>query len=423
MIDSRFHGNDKAMQKLKEADLYQSELIKVSGKLVDRYNICMEKLGFTKTKLKTFSVDGIGWSPEIAKEKGDVHYLNNGEANSHGIIITPQQKGLPIYVPFHSFDKELMKLVFKTYGNQISDITRDCAIYLDFDQKIDVFYEPLDVLKYQDVTIHFHLINDLDEAQKEQLELIEYFERDYNFIDEEVHQRLLESAKKHGDLRDRDLVLEELHYTTDSFYTRAFGGMYLLRDFTSPILVFEKEESYSEAIKNRKKKITIYHVADDELVDTLQAHSIVQFNLEKVTEEMRYERVKKHMLVKHLNETNHPIKEILDSKSLFKSYLNKIEIEHRKKVMGVEIYLEKRRENPLIKMKEIIDEQLLYAMYAPHSKLKPNHQDLVWKLLVNISPKDILFVYWYDKEEFYKQYQTWDESMKDWVIETIRNNF
>ena len=411
------------MQKLKEADLYQSELVQVSGKLVDRYNECLVSLGFTPSELTSFSVDGIGWSPEVAKEKGDIHYLNNGEANSHGIIVTPKQKGLPIYVPFHSFDLELMKLVFKTYGSQIADITRDCAIYLDFDQKIDVFYEPLDVLKYQDVTIFFHLINDLDEAQKEQLELIEYFERDDNFIDEEVHRRLLESAKKYGDLRGRDLELEELHYTTDSFYTRAFGGMYLLRDFTSPILVFEEEASYKEAIQNRKKRIAIYHVFDDELVDRLQAHSITQYNLEKVVEEPRYERIKKYLLVQHLEETSHPIQDILESKSLFKSYLNRIDIPARKKVMGVEIYLDKRREDPLTKMKDVIDEKLLYAMYSPHVSLKPSHQDLIWKLLVNISPLDILFTYWYDKDEFYKKYNTWDDSMKDWVIDTIRNNF
>jgi len=411
------------VQKLKEADLYQSELVQVSGKLVDRYNECLDRLGFSKTELTAFSIDGIGWSPEVAREKDDVHYLNNGEANSHGIIVTPKQKGLPIYVPFHSFDKDLMKLVFKTYQDEISDITRDSAIYLDFDQKIDVFYEPLDVLKYQDVTIHFHLINDLNEAQKEQAELIEYFERGHNFIDEDIQKKLLESAKKYGDLRERTLELEELHYTTDSFYTRAFGGMYLLRDFVSPILVFEKEESYKEAVQNRKKKIAIYHVFDDELVDRLHAHSITQYNLEKVVSESRYDRIKKYMLVKHLEETNHPIQEILESKSLFKSYLNKIDVKDRKKVMGIEIYLDKRREDPLVKMKEVVDHKLLYAMYAPHVSLKPDHQDLVWKLLVNISPKDILFTYWYDKEEFYKQYQTWDESMQDWVIQTIRNNF
>ena len=84
------------MQKLKQAKLYRNELIPVSGKLVERYNKCLVKLGFTETKLKTFSIDGIGWSPEIAEEKKELHYLNNGESNPHGIIITPLQKGKPV---------------------------------------------------------------------------------------------------------------------------------------------------------------------------------------------------------------------------------------------------------------------------------------------------------------------------------------
>ena len=159
------------MQKLKQANLYRSELIPVSGKLVERYNKCLVKLGFSETKLTSFSIDGIGWSPEIAEEKNDIHYLNNGEANPHAIIITPLQKGLPVYNPFHSFDRELMKLVFKTHDKKIQDITRDSAICIDFDQNIDVFYEPLDVLKYKDVSINFHLIDNLDKAKKEQLAL------------------------------------------------------------------------------------------------------------------------------------------------------------------------------------------------------------------------------------------------------------
>ena len=71
------------MQKLKAANLYQSELIPISGKLVERYNQCLLKLGFEPTKLKSFSIDGIGWSPEIAEEKKELHYLNHGEANPH----------------------------------------------------------------------------------------------------------------------------------------------------------------------------------------------------------------------------------------------------------------------------------------------------------------------------------------------------
>ena len=202
------------MQKLLEANLYRSELISVSGKLVERYNKCLVKLGFSETKLKSFQIDGIGWSPEIAEEKGELNYLNNGEANPHGIIISPLQKGKPVYLPFHTFDRELMKFVFKIHGDKIKDITRDCAICLDFDQGIDAFYEPLDVLKYKTVNIHFHLINDLLNVQKQQRELVETFNRDHNFIDENIQDSLLESAKKHGDLRERDLDLHELQYTT-----------------------------------------------------------------------------------------------------------------------------------------------------------------------------------------------------------------
>ena len=179
------------MQKLKQANLYRNELIPISGKLVERYNKCLVKLGFTATKLTSFSIDGIGWSPEISEEKNEVFYLNNGEANSHAIIITPLQKGLPIYNPYHSYDIELMKLVFKNYAKKIQNITRDSALYLDFDQQIDVFYEPLDVLNYKDITINFHLIDDLKKAKKEQLKLVETFNKDHNFIDENLHEQLI----------------------------------------------------------------------------------------------------------------------------------------------------------------------------------------------------------------------------------------
>jgi len=410
------------MQKLKAANLYRSELIPISGKLVGRYNECLLKLGFAKTKLKTFSIDGIGWSPEIAKEKKDNHYLNNGDANPHAIIISPLQKGKPVYVPFHSFDKEMMKLVFKTHGKKISNITRDSAICVDFDQDIDAFYEPLDILKYKNIRISFHLINELDQAQKKQLELVDTFKHANNFIDEELHQQLLASAKAYGDLRGRDLDLQDVHFTTDSFYTKAFGGIYVLRDFISPIIVFENEKSYKEAIKDTIHDVLIYHISQPELMDKLRDHVIIVYDLDEEIKTKRYQRVKKYIFSQHLKKTQHPIKDILNDAILFKSYLNKIDIEARKKVMSVERYLEKLKISNQYKMATIVDKKMLDALHSPHSSLPAKHQDLIWKLLVNVSPIDVLFLYWYDKEEFYKQFEKWDDSMKEWVIETIRNN-
>lgn len=410
------------MQKLIKANLYRSKLIPIRGKLVNRYNQCLIELGFTPTKLKTFSIDGIGWSPEIAEEKKDIHYLNNGEANSHGIIITPLQNRKPVYTPFHSYDRDMMKLIFEEYGEKINDITRDSAIYIDFDQNIDVFYEPLDVLKYDVITISFKLINNLNKVQKEQLELIEDFKKDNNFIDLKYHEKLLKSAKEFGDLRTRDLKLEKLNYKVNSFYTRAFGGVYVLKEFNVPLVVFENKKWHTEAIKDTIQEVSIYYITQPQLIDKLRDDIMIGYSLNEIATDKRYQRIKKYLFSKFLDKTQHPIKDILNNDILFKSYLNKMNTESRKKIMGVEIYLEKSALSNAYKIHDIVDNQLFYALHLPHSSLQPNHQDLVWKLLVNISPLDVLFLYWYDKEEFYKKYKEWDDSMKDWVIETIQNN-
>ena len=407
------------MDKLKQANLYRSELIPVSGRLVERYNKCLVKLGFAKTKLKKFSIDGVGWSPEIAEEKGDESYLCNGPSNPHGIIISPLQNRKPVYSPYHSFDRDMMQLIFKSYSKKINDITRDSAIIIDFDQGIDTFYEPLDVLKYDTIRINFHLMDNLYHQQKEQLALVEKFKTAHNFIDEALQGQLLESAKTHGDLRGRDLELPNLRFQSDSFYTKAYGGIYLLRDFIKPIVVFEDMEAYKEAIKDTVHDVLIYHIAQPELVEKLRDHIIIECNLEDVVKTDKYERIKKYEFAKFLKDTQHPIRDILSNKVLFKSYLNKLSVKESKQVMSVELYLEKLERSNAYKIDDIVDEHMYFALHKPHSSLSVTHQDLIWKLLVNISPKDVLFLYWYDKDQFYKNYDTWDESFKDWVIETI----
>ncbi|WP_027126890.1 DUF6638 family protein [Gelidibacter mesophilus] len=410
------------MEKLKAAHLFRNDLIPISGKLVERYNQCLKKLGLTVTKLTSFSIDGLGWSPEIAEEKKEIHYLNNGEANPNAIIITPLQKGKPVYVPFHTFDRDMMQHIFRNHGDRINDITRDCAICVDFDQYIDAFYEPLDVLKYKDISISFKLINDLDKVQKLQFQLVDTFKQGNNFIDENLHQQLLDSAKTYGDLRHRNLELHELYFSTDSFYTRAFNGVFVLRDFITPIVVFEDEKWHKEAIKDTSHDVLIYHISQPELMDKLRDHLIIEYDLDAVVKTPRYERIKKFMFSQLLKEPQHPIKDILDDKVLFKGYLNKLSIENRKKVMSVELYLEKMEVNNQHKLADIVDVELFEALHQPHSSLNAKHQDLIWKLLVNISSLDVLFMYWYDKEQFYKNYKDWDDSLKDWVIGTIRNN-
>ena len=89
--------------------------------------------------------------------------------------------------------------------------------------------------------------------------------------------------------------------------------------------------------------------------------------------------------------------------------------------MSVELYLEKIEISNQYKIADLIKDDLYFALHEPHSSLTVNQKDLIWKLLTDISPKDVLHLYWYDKVQFYKTYATWDDGFKDWVIEIISN--
>jgi len=407
------------LEKLKAAGLYGGALVTVTGSLVERYNGCLSMLGVNPTSLTHFSVDGMGWSPEVAEEKDDHYYLNIGEANANAIIVSPEQEGNPVHMPFHSFDRDIMTAIFAAYKRQIRDITKDSAIVVHLDQAIDAYYEPFDLLRYKELSVSFKLWKDLDIKQEEQLELVERFESENNFIDRTVHEALLASAKAHGDLRQRKLQLQPLKLPIRSFYTKAFGGIFVLRDFMTDIIVFESEEIFEKAIDNTIHDVTLFHIAHHELTATLVNHLIAEFDIKKAAKTARYERIKKHIFVEHLGAIEHPLPEILNSPFLFKKYLNTLDVDTRKKVMSVELYNQRKIVERDLKIEDVVDLQYTQALLQPHSSLEEEHQDLVWRLLCKIVPKDPLHLYWYEKEAFYNAFKNWKPDYQDWVVSLI----
>ena len=407
------------MQKLKDANLYRGALVPVKGNLLERYNACLQMLGIEPTALNEVSIDCIGWSPEVAEEKKSLYYLNSGEANTHAIIISPEQQDKPIYFPFHSFDRDLMYGIFAAHKRTIADITRDSGICVDLDQFIDAFYHPMDLLKYKDVSTGFRILNDLDSKQKEQLELIDTFHEGNNFIDEQMHIQLLASARKHGDLRERRLQMQPLTYQTTSFYTKAFGGVFVLRDFIQTIMVFEDEKTFKQAMSDTEHDVLIYKITDDELLNKLVDHSIVASNIETEAQTPRYERIKRFVLGTRLTETSQPIEDILQDNILFKRYLHKLSPEDKDVILCVDKFLAK---SAVIKDTTEAEKQFFKALATPHSSLQDEHLELIWKLLLKIAPLDVVNLYYYDKESFYDDYKNWDDSLKNWVVSMIKED-
>ncbi|MDP5231761.1 MAG: hypothetical protein NWQ38_15315 [Cellulophaga sp.] len=410
------------MEKLKAAGLFGGALVQLSGSLASRYNECLALLGVSPTKLKSFTIDGMGWSPEISEEKKEAYYLNTGDANVNAVIISPDQKGKPLHMPFHSFDRDVIETVFKAYHREIRDITKDSALVLHIDQQIDAFFEPFDLLRYDTIEVSFVLLNQLDKKQMEQEAFINLFQRDNNFIDREVHQQLLTSAKTYGDLRGRKLRLDPIKLKTTSFYTNAFGGVFVLKEGLKELLVFEDEKVFKNAISDTTHDVLLFHKSHTELLEILVTHLLLDKDFKKAMKSSRYERIKKHIFAENFKKTEHPLAEVLESHFLFKRYLNQLPVEIQKKISGAELYFQKLILDKTLKIKDFVTDDYITLLHEPHSSLREEEKELIWKLLVKIMPKDPVHLFWYDKALFYQLYTSWDDSYKDWVIKEILEN-
>lgn len=166
----------------------------------------------------------------------------------------------------------------------------------------------------------------------------------------------------------------------------------------------------------------MYHVAHGELLDTLVRHLILEPDLEDALKSERYIRIKNHLYAHSLTDTAHTLREILHNELLFKKYLNQLDPVVQKKINGVELFLQKAKLDKTIKPDEFVDMQYYKSLHKPHSSLEQEGQYLVWKLLSKIMPNDPLHQFWYDKEQFYQAFLSWDPAYQDWVIELVIAN-
>ncbi len=235
------------MKELIEAGLFGRGLVSIdSPVLVKRYNACLTDMGLQRTALTSFQIDRMGWSPEVAFEQGNDYYLSHGDANPLAIILTPEQATAPIYFPMHSFDWRLMDVWFRSHRLQIADLTRDTAIWLDIDQEVDLYQLPSDLSMVKEVIVRTATPIRLIERAIAQDNLVKTWLNDNEALfDEALMQKLEKTAAEDGDFRRRQLIVRNMQYgDVADFYSRAFGGVFVLRSRNHEPLVLAREEKW-----------------------------------------------------------------------------------------------------------------------------------------------------------------------------------
>ncbi|MBR9860205.1 hypothetical protein GYB22_05555 [bacterium] len=415
------------MIKLIQQGLFGTHLVPVSKPLmVRRYNACLEEIGLQPTSLTSFHIDGWGWSPEIAEEQDNRFYMSHGMANIYGIIITPEQRNASLYLPYHTFDWDVHKMIFDQYLDQITDLTAQSAVWFELDQDISAYRNPSDLLMMEFVKVRFKSVGNWMQAAQEQRALISEFNANpIAWMDEDLRQNIINSSREHGDLRFRKFELPELSLPeTDCFYTEAFNGAFVFKNNNSakPLLVLK--ENNSEISGEMDLSHVEFNLNDPKLITHLYNHNYISDSLEYYFEHKELLELQvKFAFAEAAFELDPNLALVHMNDSQKKGVLNKLIAKNLLKDWYFELEnLSSKIQRMSQPMPMDVSDDLRNFLLHPVKNLKRQEKIVVWQLLSALKPYNPIIQYLFDKNAFYNAYKTWPERKQDWVIKALIEN-
>lgn len=400
------------LQELIDEGLFGRGLIKIdSAILVSRYNAALDKMGFEKTTLKSFQIDRMGWSPEIAAEKGDDYYLSLGPANPVLIVLVPEQATAPIYFPMHSFDWKLTERWFKSHWAQIAELTKETALCVDFDQSVELYAVPQDMTMVNEVVVRTAAVNDIMEQAEIQQGLVrEWMNNPDSYLDSKLIAQLEYSREVAGDLRSRSLIIRDYQFSdVVDFYSKEFGGTFVLRSRNTSPLIFVRGHEVADNYG--------VPIADENILPILIERGYVETNIDWWQNHLyRLKVVAESFLVDVLDKHNPR----LDFVTLNRQKKLRLIQEYKDELPE---YLELFRVRDAMKKGQLLEvsDAVRPHLLHPSEDLSPVSRELVWQLLTYVrGGRFVPLMYRHQKTVFLEEFtERWKKPKRSWAVGRI----
>jgi hypothetical protein len=199
--------------------------------LRDRYNGALAGLRLTPTALASFHIDATGYSPEIAQERGDDSYLDPRGVNRLFVILTPEQRSLPIIRTSFSADLTVWRRFFDANQKAIETLTLADTVFGEIENLVLEVEKPSDIVGIEKVTFDVHTVNGTLEQAGRLKALVARFDAEPDaWRDDKLMAAIVEGAEQCGDIRRNGVIPAELEFDwPDVSWTSHFGGCYLVR--------------------------------------------------------------------------------------------------------------------------------------------------------------------------------------------------
>jgi hypothetical protein len=425
-------------QILVDSGLFGEGLVVVdTPKGVGMYNTSLADMGIEPTKLTKFSVDGIGWSPEIAAERRNPDYLGHGPENRVAILVSPDQDRKPIFLPTFSFTRRLMQNFLVRSMREVADITRDSCVCLQFENGALEYETPKDLLFLDQVTVEVSAGTLIQSASEQRQLVTSFMTPDLGCADpNEIHQlcgKVIASANAHGDLRQRRLEIPPFKFSLiGSFWSRIFGGVFVLRAGAETILIVEDETWLPKIQPDRGERYHVYGITDiDGIIHRLIKEDMLKTDLNKYYRENPAALAELDELERYLTvDAVCRIAPDCDISTMSFTKQKGLLAAHRDKVPSVLSDLLKFRRSftseVMGKTEPRTTEALGLLIARPNESLDVNHyQRIIWMLLQRLQkdPPNVLKLYTHDKERFFALFDTWSPAKKRWAARYVSANY
>ncbi len=415
------------MERLERLQLFGAGLIRVdTPELVRRYNACLEQIDLEPTSLESFQIDGIGWSPEIAEEKDNPRYLAHRGGNLFAIILTPDQRDKPIYVPMASYLWRLMERYFAMNIRAITDVTTQAGLCLDIDDGISKFRSPDDLLVVRRVVVRSTAGGMLKTALEQQRLVHRFLEEPMAWMDSGLRNDIAESARKHGDLRDRQLTIPEMDFDDlESFYSTAVGGVFVLRRGEAKVLILESEvcagpPEGENVISPGATRTVCLPMAEPSTLEFLEKARFLELDFEWYRQNFWILRDWVEQLGVDALAESHPDIDFAElSYVARRRRLVELDSEMPPAIGELEMIREtlSNGQTPAVAYLTPAVRQLLLR---PSQRMPKSHREALWIYLAKTRPLLLTDLYRSDKNRFFELFAEWPESKKNWAANFLR---
>jgi hypothetical protein len=289
-------------------------LFPVDGELlVARYRAALEALGSNAGQRSRFHIDAAGYSPEIAADLADPHYLRSGVLHAHAVIVSAEQLRAPLIHPSLGYAADAYRQVTRKASQEIARIMlrepllgeiRQAASHLTTTQQL------ADLSKFE---LHFRTPGGLVRGARKLEEMkAEFLESTQRWLDDDFIHELKELAR---DVRDVGALPDHLVVSRHSlglFYSPAFGGSYVLeeagasaRNATTHVLCAEPEtgEGASDGTEYRSargRRVAVERLDAASAAAALERHGIVRLDWKALRRDDAIARVQHWIAVDYL---------------------------------------------------------------------------------------------------------------------------